>query len=143
MPIDHLIKFLVQQFGLNAVQAAANFIEEQKSSPRTSPEQTTSPTPKIIRLNGYEIKHHAILIGANLVGLNLQNADLFAANLSDADLSGADLSGADLRNANLTCANLTGANLRGANLEDANLTGAKLSGTIMPDGTILKIISTD
>ncbi len=114
---------------------------------------TSAPTPKIkrfngyeIKLNGYEIKHHAILIGANLVGLNLRDADLFAANLSDANLSDANLSGAKLKFANLVHANLNGANLSNADLSDANLsdaslqgtnlTGANLKGARMPDGTI-------
>ena len=119
---------------------------------------TSAPTPKIkrfngyeIKLNGYEIKHHAILIGANLVGLNLRDADLFAANLSDANLSDANLSGAklkfanlvhanlsdaDLSDANLSDANLSGANLSGANLEGVKLSGADLTDAIMPDGTI-------
>lgn len=124
---------------------------------------TSAPTPEIkrfngyeIKLNGYEIKHHAILIGANLVGLNLRDADLFAANLSDANLSDANLSGAklkfanlvhanlnganlsdaDLSDANLSDANLSGANLSGANLEGVKLSGADLTDAIMPDGTI-------
>lgn len=119
---------------------------------------TSAPTPEIkrfngyeIKLNGYEIKHHAILIGANLVGLNLRDADLFAANLSDANLSDANLSGAKLKFANLVHANLNGANLSNADLSDANLSDANLSGAnlegvklsgadltdaIMPDGTI-------
>jgi len=93
--------------------------------------EASTPTPEFKRFNGYEIKHHAILIGANLVGLNLRNADLVGANLSNANLSDADLTNSNLSYANLSYSNLSGAVLTGANLVGANLTGAT-----MPDGTI-------
>ena len=153
---DRVVKFEMAE-DIKEIRKKLSTVRETSAVRETSSEQTTSPTPKILSVNGYEIKPYAILIGANLVGLDLQNVNLLSANLSDANLEGAKLQGADLRSANLSGANLTGANLTGANLrganlqganlqganlrganrEDANLTGAKLSGTIMPDGTIL------
>jgi hypothetical protein len=64
-----------------------------------------------MKINGYEIKPCANLVGANLVGANLVNAKL---------------EGADLRYANLWDADLRGANLVNAKLEGANITGTIL-----------------
>ena len=64
-----------------------------------------------MNVNGYEIKSHS----------NLQGADLWCADLRFADLRFADLVGA----------NLVGADLEGADLEGANLEGANVTGTIL------------
>ena len=69
-----------------------------------------------MKINGYEIKPGAYLVGANLEGANLLGANLVGANLEDAYLEGA---------------NLVGANLLGANLRDANLDGAIVTETIL------------
>ena len=83
-------------------------------------------------VNGYEIRPHADLHGANLSDADLREANLSDADLREANLRGADLTGADLREAglygvNLYGANLTGADLRGANLRVVNLSKANLS----------------
>ena len=84
------------------------------------------------KVNGYEIKPGAKLIGANLENVDLSGLDLNGANLRDAKLSGANLRDANLTNANLTGAKLTRANLTDANLNvalliDVDLTGANLT----------------
>jgi uncharacterized protein YjbI with pentapeptide repeats len=81
-----------------------------------------------MKINGYEIKPGANLVGADLRGADLRYANLDGANLEGADLRNADLRGADLRYANLRGANLVNANLRYANLRGANLEGADLEG---------------
>lgn len=83
-------------------------------------------------INGYEIRPHADLIGADLryadlKGENLYDVLLSRANLYGADLSGADLSYAYLDNANLAHANLNGANLYHTNLHQAHLKLADLT----------------
>jgi hypothetical protein len=94
-----------------------------------------------MKINGYEIKPGANLVGADLRGAdlryaNLDGANLVNANLATADLRGADLRGANLRGANLGYANLKGADLRnadleGADLRNADLRGANITGTIL------------
>ena len=94
-----------------------------------------------MKINGYEIKPGANLVGANLRGANLVNADLRYANLEGADLWSANLRGANLwsanlRGANLWCADLVGADLRGANLQGADLRGANLQGADLEGANI-------
>ncbi|MAD98964.1 MAG: hypothetical protein Unbinned200contig1002_26 [Prokaryotic dsDNA virus sp.] len=79
-----------------------------------------------MKVNGYEIKADADLIGADLYGADLEGANLYGADLEGANLYGADLRGADLRHANLIGANLSGADLEGADLSAADLRGADL-----------------
>ena len=66
-----------------------------------------------MKVNGYEIKPSADLIGANL-----KDADLKGADLKDADLKDADLDGAYLMYANLEGANLNNANVKKTILEE-------------------------
>jgi len=47
-----------------------------------------------MKINGYEIKPGANLLGANLLGADLRGADLEGANLEGANLRGANLDGA-------------------------------------------------
>lgn len=84
-----------------------------------------------MKVNGYEIKPHADLRGANLQGEDLWRADLEGANLRNADLRGANLWCADLRGADLEGADLEGASLLDADLRNANLEGAVVTGTIL------------
>jgi hypothetical protein len=104
-----------------------------------------------MKINGYEIKPGANLVGANLRGADLKNVNLCGANLwgadlvnaylrdvklvgavlRDADLRDANLWGADLRSADLVGANLVDADLRSANLEGADLRYANVTGTIL------------
>ena len=100
-----------------------------------------------MKVNGYDIKPNAYLVGAcladaNLAGANLVNARLANAWLADAHLGNAwlvnaNLTGAILVNAWLAGADLTGAKLVKANLTGANLVNANLAGAILPNFQIV------